>query len=66
MCSLKFFLGGGLLQSMLNENKRVRAKIQPTFEQLAMLHVAKVISFMHAFIPVKKWDEEIYSAQMYN
>lgn len=51
---------------MLNENKRVRAKIQSTFEQLAMLHVAKVISFMHAFILVKKWDEEIYSTQMYN
>lgn len=32
------------LQLMLNENKRVRAKIQPTFEQLATLHVAKVIS----------------------
>lgn len=51
---------------MLNENKRVRAKIQPTFEQLAMLHVAKVISFMHAFTPANKRDRGICSTQIYN
>lgn len=45
------------LQSMLHENKRVRAKIQPTFEQLAMLHVAKVISpHAYAFTHVNKGD----------
>lgn len=47
------------LQLMLNENKRVRAKIQPTFEQLATLHVAKVISSISLFTHVNKKHKEV-------
>lgn len=52
------------LQLMLNENKRVRAKIQPTFEQLAMLHVAKVISSISSFTHVNKEHKEVWFQAM--
>ncbi|XP_029694908.1 dynein heavy chain 5, axonemal [Takifugu rubripes] len=43
------------LQLMLNENKRVRAKIQPTFEQLATLHVAKVDKAIQPGLSFLNW-----------
>lgn len=53
---------------MLNENKRIRAKIQPTFEQLAMLHVAKVFSLMHAFTGthINKRDRELCTIKWFH
>lgn len=51
---------------MLNENKRVRAKIQPTFEQLATLHVAKVFSLMHAFTHVNKRHRELCTIKWFH
>ncbi|XP_027868438.1 dynein heavy chain 5, axonemal [Xiphophorus couchianus] len=43
------------LQLMMSENTRVRAKIQPVFEQLAMPHVAKVDETIQPGLTFLSW-----------